>query len=95
MVGVYGVALCFCFSSPFCRFSLLFSHSPGTRANNCNVLDKGISLRPRLHPPRSKLPERSNFRGACQKKGLLEGVVTVNALTVSWASLTMGDRLKP
>ena len=55
----------FCFSSPcvvflcfffvFIRFS---PHSPRTRANNCNLLEKcGISLRPRLHRPHSALPD--------------------------------------
>ena len=48
------------FSSLFLCFSLFFSYSPGTRANDCNLLGKwGISLRPRLHRPRSELPEYS------------------------------------
>ena len=42
----------------FLRFSSFFAYSPGTRANDCNLLGKwGISLRPRLHRPRSELPE--------------------------------------
>ena len=42
----------------FLRFSSFFSYSFGTRANDCNLLGKwGISLRPRLHRPRSELPD--------------------------------------
>ena len=42
----------------FFRFSSFFAYSPGTRATDCNLLGKwGISLRPRLHRPRSELPE--------------------------------------
>ena len=42
--------------SLFLRFSLLLLKR--TRANNSNLLQKwGISLRPRLHRPRAKLPE--------------------------------------
>ena len=51
------------FSSFFFRFSslffVIFSYSPGTRANDCSLLGKwGISLRPRLHRPRWELPEK-------------------------------------
>ena len=38
---------------------LRFFFVPRIRANDCNLLKKwGISLRPRLHRPRSELPER-------------------------------------
>ena len=43
------------FSSFFFVF-FFFPYSPGTRANDCNLLGKwGISLRPRLHRARSEL----------------------------------------
>ena len=52
----------FSFFFAFLRFSSFSAYSPGTRANDCNLLGKwGISLRPRLHRPRSELPEK---RGA-------------------------------
>ena len=42
----------------FLRFSSFFAYSPGTKANDFNLLGKwGISLRPRLHRPRSELPD--------------------------------------
>ena len=48
----------FSFFFVFLRFSSFFACSPGTRANDCNLLGKwGISLRPRLHRPRSELPD--------------------------------------
>ena len=57
-VGVDGVGGNF----PFFRFSSLFLSlflSDSTRANNCNLLEKwGFSLRPRLHQPHVKLPEK-------------------------------------
>ena len=78
----------FCFSSLFCfffvflrfssfffaflRFASLFAYSPGTRANNCNLLGKwGISLRPRLHRPRSELPDKTPLflQGNTEKMG--------------------------
>ena len=48
----------------FFRFSSLFSSSPRTRANNCNLLENwGISLRPRLHQPRFRTSRTfSNLR---------------------------------
>ena len=50
----------------FLRFSLLFAYSPGTRANDCNLLGKwGISLRPRLHRPRSELPDMCSNQCVC------------------------------
>ena len=50
----------FSFFFAFLRFSSFFAYSPGTRANDCNLLGKwGISLRPRLHRPRSELPDQS------------------------------------
>ena len=65
-------SLCFLFS--FVRFRLsslffvfvhissLFSLSPRTSANNCNLLGQlGTSLRPRLRRPRSELPEQHRF----------------------------------
>ena len=71
--GVGGIFPFFCFFSfffaflrfsssffAFLRFSSFFSYSFRTRANDCNLLGKwGISLRPRLHRPRSELPEFS------------------------------------
>ena len=41
----------------FLSFSLFFSYSPGTRANDCNLLGKwGISLRPPNFPNVSDNP---------------------------------------
>ena len=37
----------------FLRFSSFFACSPGTRANDCNLLGKWA----RLHRPRSELPD--------------------------------------
>ena len=66
-MGLEGFFPFFCFSSLFSvflfflcflSFSSFFSYFPRTRANDCNLLGKwGISLRPRLHRPRSELPE--------------------------------------
>ena len=45
------------FFSLFFAFLSFFAYSPGTRANDCNLLGKWeISLRPRLHRPRIKWP---------------------------------------
>ena len=55
-------------------------HSPWTWANNCNLLTKmGISLRPRLHRPRSELP---NSRGLFVASGTRTRQPTVGC---SWA----------
>ena len=46
------------FSSFFFAFLRFSAYSPGTRAIDCNLLGKwGISPRPRLHRPRSELPD--------------------------------------
>ena len=83
-VGVDGVGGIFPFSSfffaffvffrfssfffAFLRFSSFFSYSPGTRADDCNLLGKwGISLRPRLHRPRSELPDL-RVVGRCRQR---------------------------
>ena len=56
---------CFAFlrlSSLFFVFLRFLRLSPRTRANDCNLLGKwGISLRPRLHRPRSELPDLREF----------------------------------
>ena len=55
----------FSFFFAILRFSSFIAYSPGTRANDCNLLGKwGISLRPRLHRPRSELPDTTTTQTA-------------------------------
>ena len=65
LMGSFWEVLNFSFFFAFLRFFRFFSFfsafllfSQRTRGNDCNLLQKwGISLRPRLHRPRAKLPE--------------------------------------
>ena len=57
----------------FLRFSSLFSSSPKGQGQTTAKQKRGISLRPRLHRPRAKLPEFSHFLDSSQT---LLGVVS-------------------